>query len=176
MSSDYDEIAAGLEEAQAELERVALEEQLPNTKRERERARALKKTREALELAKEMARRQRDESQFAGALSQIHKSNRELLAAINKNTAATNNILATADTRLAHLEQSVTTSNDGTAFPADPRVLEEGEFLRTQLTGLLDTERPGPLFNDAVPQPTPGGFDVLTSAICTTCSELQEVE
>jgi len=154
---------------------VALEEQLPNTKRERERARALKKTREALELAKDLARRQREESQFAGVLSEIHKSNKELLAAITKNTGATNKILATADTRLAHLEQSVT-SNDGTAFPADPRVLEEGEFLRTHLIGLLDTERPGPLFNDAVPQPTPSGFDDLTSAICTTCGELQEVE
>jgi hypothetical protein len=175
VGSDYDEIAEGLEEAQAELERMELEEQLPNQKRQRERSRALKKTRDALELAKDNARRQRDERQFAGVLSEIHKSNKQLLAAITKNTAATNRILATADTRLAHLEQSVT-SNDGTAFPADPRVLEEGEFLRTHLTGLLDTERPGPLFNDAVPQPTPGGFDDITSVICTTCSELTEVE
>jgi hypothetical protein len=85
----------------------------------------------------------------AGVLSGIRKSNKELLAAINKNTAAANRILATADKRLAQFEQSVA-SNDGTAFPADPRVLEEGEFLRTHLTGLLDTERPGPLFKDAL--------------------------
>jgi hypothetical protein len=26
-------------------------------------------------------------------------------------------------------------ADDDTAFPADPRVLEEGEFLRTQLAG-----------------------------------------
>jgi len=175
VGSDYDEIAEGLEEAQAELERMALEEQLPNTKRQRERARALKKTGEALQLAKEVARRQRDESVFADVLSEIHKSNRDLLAAINKNTAATFKTLTTVDTRLAHLEQSVT-SNGGTSFPADPRVLEEGEFLRTHLTGLLDTERPGPLFNDAVPQPTPSGFDDLTAAICTTCSELTALE
>lgn len=175
MASDYDEIAEGLEEAQTELERMALEEQLPTAKRQRERAKALKKTAEALALAKDLARRQQDESHFAGVLSEIHKSNKELLAAITKNTAATNKILATADTRLAHLEQSVTSNDGGTAFPADPRVLEEGEFLRTHLTGLLDTERPGPLFNDAVPQPTPTGFDDITSAICTTCDELTEV-
>lgn len=174
MGSDYDEIEEGLEEARAEFERMALEEQLPNTKRQRERASALKKMGEALAFAQEMARRQRDESRFAGVLSEIHKSNKELLAAINKNTAATNSILATADKRLAHLELSVT-SNDGTAFPADPRVLEEGVLLRTHLTGLLDTERPGPLFNDAVPLPTPSGFEDLTSVICTTCA-LTELE
>ena len=28
------------------------------------------------------------------------------------------------------------------------KILFEGEFLVTQLTGLLDTERPGPLFKD----------------------------
>jgi hypothetical protein len=175
VGSDYEEIAERLAEAFADLERMALEEQLPDKERQRERASALKKMGEALAFAQEMARRQRAESQFAGVLHEIHTSNKELLAAINKNTAATNKILATADTRLAHLELSVT-SNDGTAFPADPRVLEEGALLRTHLTGLLDTERPGPLFNDALPQPTPGGFDDLTTAICTTCNELTELE
>ena len=124
-----------MEEAQAELERAALEDEVPNKKRQAERAHTLKKLADALARLRELERSRRQDSELAGALTQMNKGTKQLLAAINANTKTTNDLLAMSNARLAQLEQEIVSGND-TAFPADPKVLEEGEFLRAHLGGI----------------------------------------
>ena len=106
-SSEYDEIAKGMEEAQAELERAALEDEIPNKARQTERARALKKLADSLARLRELERRRTVDSELAGALTQMNKSTKQLLAAINANTKTTNDLLAISNARLAQLEQEI---------------------------------------------------------------------
>jgi hypothetical protein len=134
-SSEYDEIARGMEAAQAELERAALEDEVPDKKRQAERAQTLKKLADALARLRELERSRRQDSELAGALTQMSKGTKQLLDAINANTKTTNDLLAMSNARLAQLEQDIVSGND-TAFPADPRVLEEGRFLKAQLGGI----------------------------------------
>lgn len=169
-SSEYDEIAKGMEEAQAELERAALEEEVPNKARQTERARALKKLGDSFARLRELERHRTVDSELAGALTQINKSTKQLLAAINANTKTTNDLLTISNARLAQLEQEIV-SNDGTAFPADPQLIAEGAFLKAQLGGLQGTEDPRPLFKDATPAVVTPGLDVLSSSVCTKCAD-----
>ena len=169
-SKEYDEIAQGMEEAQAELERAALEDEVPNTKRQTERTRTLKKLTDSLARLRELERSRRHDGELADALTHIDKGTKQLLRAINANTKKTNDLLAISNTQLAQLEQEIVTG-DGTAFPADPKVLAEGEFLRAQLGGIQSTEDPRPLFKDAVPPVIPGGLDVLSLAVCANCDD-----
>jgi len=169
-NSEYDEIAQGMEEAQAELEREALEEELPNKRRQTERARALKKLADSSARLRELERRRRVDSELADALTQMNKSTKQLLAAINANTKTTNDLLAISNARLAQLEQEIVSGSD-TPFPADPKVLAEGEFLKTQLSGIQGTEEPRPLFKDAPVTAVVGGFDLITSTVCATCND-----
>jgi hypothetical protein len=169
-SSEYDEIAQGMEEAQAELERAALEEEVPDKKRQAERAQTRKKLADALARLRELERSRRQDSELAGALAQMNKGTKQLLRAINANTKTTNDLLAISNARLAQLEQEIVSGND-TAFPADPKVLAEGEFLKAQLGGIQSTEDPRPLFKDAVPPVIPGGLDVLSVAVCASCPD-----
>jgi hypothetical protein len=173
-SSEYDEIAQGMEEAQAELERAALEEEVPK-KRQTERAQTLKKLSAAQAMLRELERGRRQEGELAGALSQMNKSTKQLLAAISENTKRTNDLFEVSNARLAQLEQEIVTSND-TAFPADPTVLAEGVFLQSQLGGLQGTEDPRPLFKDATPVAITPGIDVLSSTVCTKCPDESAVE
>jgi hypothetical protein len=168
-NSEYDEIAQGMEEAQAELEREALEEELPNKRRQTERARALKKLADSSARLRELERRRRVDSELADALTQMNKSTKQLLAAINANTKTTNDLLAISNARLAQLEQEIVSGD--TPFPADPRVLAEGEFLKAQLSGIQGTEEPRPLFKDAPVTAVVGGFDLITSTVCATCND-----
>lgn len=171
-SSEYDEIAQGLEEAQAELERAALEEEVPNKKRQAERTQARKKLADAAGRLKELERQRKTDSELAGALNQWNKSTKQLLTAITANTRTTNDLLTISNARLAQVEQEIVTgSNNGTAFPADPKVLAEGEFLKAQLGGIQSTEDPRPLFKDAATPALPGGLDVLSAAVCATCPD-----
>jgi hypothetical protein len=169
-SSEYDEIAQGIEEAQAELERAALEEELPNKKRQTELAQTRKKLADALARLRELERSRRHDGELAGALTHIDKGTKQLLRAITANTKTTNELLAISNTQLAQLEQDIASSN-GTAFEADPKVLAEGEFLKAQLGGIQSTEDPRPLFKDAVPPVIPGGLDVLSVAVCASCPD-----
>lgn len=168
-SREYDEIAQGMEEAQAELERAALDEEIPK-KRQAERARTLKKLADSLARLREVEGSRKRESELAGALTHFDKGTKQLLRAINNNTKKTNDLLALSNAQLAQLEQEIASDN-GTAFPADPRVLAEGEFLRAQLGGIQSTEDPRPLFKDAVPPVIPGGLDVLSLAVCANCDD-----
>ena len=72
--------------------------------------------------------------------------------------------------QLAQVEQEIVSSGD-TPFPADPKVLAEGEFLKTQLSGIQGTEEPRPLFKDAPVTAVVGGFDLITSTVCATCND-----
>jgi hypothetical protein len=170
-SSEYEEIAQGMEEAQAELERAALEEELPNKKRQTELEQARKKLADGLARLRELERSRKQNGELAGALAHIDKGTKQLLRAINANTKTTNDLLTISNTQLAQLEHDIVSGN-GTAFEADPRVLAEGEFLKAQLGGIQSTEDPRPLFQDAVPPLIPGGFDVLSDAVCESCFSL----
>ena len=167
-TSEYDEIAQGMEDAQAELERAALEEEIPNKKRQAERAKTLKKLADSLARLREVEGTRKHESELAGALTHFDRGTKQLLRAINANTKKTNDLLAVSNAQLAQLEQEIV-SGDDTAFAADPRVLAEGEFLKAQLGGIQSTEDPRPLFKDAVPPVIPSGLDVLSDAVCTNC-------
>jgi hypothetical protein len=170
-SSEYDEIAKGMEEAQAELERAALEDEIPNKARQTERARAMKKLADSFARLRELERHRTVDSELAGALTQINKSTKQLLAAINANTKTTNDLLVISNARLAQLEQEIVSSDNGTAFPADPQLIAEGAFLKAQLGGLQGTEDPRPLFKDATPAVVTPGLDVLSSSVCTKCPD-----
>jgi hypothetical protein len=169
-SSEYDEIAEGIEEAQAELERAALEEELPNKKRQTELAQTRKKLADALARLRELERGRKHDGELAGALAHIDKGTKQLLRAINANTKTTNELIAISNAQLAQLEQEIVSGND-TPFPADPKVLAEGEFLKAQLGGIQSTEDPRPLFKDADPPVIPGGLDVLGVAVCASCPD-----
>ena len=166
-SSEYDEIAQGMEEAQAELEREALEDEVPNKRRQAERARALKKLADSSARLRELERRRTVDSEFAGALTEMNKSTKQLLVAINANTKTTNDLLAISNARLAQVEQEILSSDNGTPFPADPELIAEGAFLKAQLSGLQGTEDPRPLFKAATPAVVTPGLDVLASSVCT---------
>jgi hypothetical protein len=170
-SSEYDDIVRGMEEAQAELEREALEDEIPNKRRQAERTQALKKLAYSSARLRELERRRTVDSELAGALTQMNKGTKQLLAAINANTKTTNDLLAISNARLAQVEQEIVSSDDGTAFPADPELIAEGLFLKTQLGGLQGTEDPRPLFKAATPPVITPGLDVLSSSVCTKCAD-----
>ena len=169
-SSEYDDILKALESAHESFERMSLEQKLPDPKREREFDKLRKATGEALEQAKELARRQRDDRHLARILREMHKSNTSLLTAIDANAATTNELLLISNARLTQLEQELVNGADA-AFAADPNVLAEGEFLKAQLGGVQGTEDPRPLFKDAILPPIVGGLDVLSLAVCERCDD-----
>jgi chromosome segregation ATPase len=169
-SSEYEEIALGMREAQSELERAALEDEVPNKERQAERSQTLKKLADALARLRELERSHEQGGELADALTQMNKGTKQLLAAIIENTKTTNALLTVSNARLAQLEQEVV-SGDETAFPADPKLLAEGDFLSAQLAGIQGTEEPRPLFKDAQVTPVVGGFDLITSTVCATCAD-----
>jgi hypothetical protein len=72
------------------------------------------------------------------------------VGAVDKPPATGEELLAVftvLENRLARLEE-YSTDSEGSAFPADSRVLQEGESLRAQLAGVEGTEAIGPLFKD----------------------------
>jgi hypothetical protein len=158
-----------MEEAQAELERAALEEELPNKKRQTELAQTRKKLGDALARLRELERSRKHDRELAGALTHIDKGTKQLLRAITANTKETNKLLTVSNEQLAQLEHDIASGNGTKAFEADPRVLAEAEFLKAQLGGIQSTEDPRPLFKDAVPPVIPGGLDVLSAAVCESC-------
>lgn len=93
---------------------------------------------------------------IASAVEGFGKYTDQLLQGIEDNTSATNKLLAGV---LA----------DGDRGPAaDPQVLLEGEFLKQQLSGVVGTEGPTPLFKDAPAVHIAAGFEVLADAVCVT--------
>jgi hypothetical protein len=80
------------------------------------------------------------------------------LEAINKNTTATQEVLARLETELAY-------KNGSAAFDAPIEILEEGEYLKAQLAGVVSTATPGDKFKEAAPRAIPSGLDVLAAAV-----------
>lgn len=79
------------------------------------------------------------------------------LEALNTNTAATRDVLGRLDTLLDE--------NGTPTFQAPKEVLEEGEYLKAQLAGVVTTAAPGNRFKDAAPRRIAPGLDVLAAAV-----------
>jgi hypothetical protein len=93
-------------------------------------------------------------SPFLDALNTMMAS---FLDAMNKNATATQDALARVEVELA--------KNGKLAFEAPVEILEEGEYLKAQLAGVVSTATPGDKFKDAVPRPIPSGLEVLAAAV-----------
>jgi hypothetical protein len=94
---------------------------------------------------------------FTPFLDALKKMMERFLAEVNKNTTVTQDALA----RLA-LE---VTQNGRPAFEAPQAILDEGEYLKAQLAGVVSTASPGDKFKDAAPNAIPPGLDVLATAL-----------
>jgi hypothetical protein len=79
------------------------------------------------------------------------------IAALNSNTTATQDVLERLERQL---------SENGTpGFEAPKDILDEGQYLKEQLAGVVSTETPGRKFKGATREPIQGGLDVLAGAV-----------
>jgi hypothetical protein len=90
-------------------------------------------------------------------LDALNTNTESFLEAIQRNTAATQEALA-------RVEQALS-KNGVPAFEAPQEILDEGRFLKAELSGVVSTETPGPKFKDAPTKRIPPGLDVLAVAV-----------
>ena len=92
-------------------------------------------------------------------LDALNTNTANFLEAMNVSTAATHDALARLET--------VISKNRAPARKAPQDVLDEGEFLKQQLAGVVSPETPGPKFKKGQTEtkPIPPGLDVLAVAV-----------
>jgi len=146
------------------LEHLSVQQQTTEPKRQKVVDDLIREAQDAIEHVVHWQRRRENEGKIAEAVEAIDKNTATFLQAINSNTQTTNQLLAVSEARLQQIEQDLS-ERDASAFEADPRILEEARFLQSQLAGVEGTEGAGPLFKDAVFQPTRTGLEVLAAAV-----------
>ena len=154
--TEYEDVLRKLEAMIEQLENLSLQQQAADPKRQKIVETAIGEARDLFAEIVRWQRTQENESQLAAVLE-----------AIDRNTATTNDLLTVSEARLMQIEGELASRNGG-AFEADPEVLDEGEFLKAQLAGVVGTEGPGPLFKDAVVVQVPTGLEVLSAAVIYT--------
>jgi hypothetical protein len=173
VATEHQDVLNKLETIIEKLEHLSVQQQTSEPKRQKVVDELIREAQDAVEHIVQWQRKRENEAHLAELLETIDRNTTTFLHAINANTATTNELLTVSEARLRQIEQELADS-DGTAFEADPNVLAEGEFLKAQLTGVVGTEGPGPLFKDAPVVQRPSGLEVLAAAVTTPDTSIVE--
>lgn len=151
MTTGSDDVLNMLEAINEKLERLSLEHKIGDPKRERELDDLRAEAREAMQAFSDLERAQATEDRLAIIFDELRK-----------NTAL-------AHKRLEYVEDTVGDRN-GSAFPADPKILAEGKWLKGMLAGPpTEDVDPGLLMNAPRPR-VRRGLDELAVAVLNTTS------
>lgn len=152
MTTGFEEVLKNkLAAINEKLDRMTLEQKIGDPKREQELDELRTETREAIEAFSDWERAQEAEGRLADVFEELRK------------------YAALAHKRLEHVEKVVGDGN-GPAFPADPEILAEGEWLKGMLAGPpTDDVAPQLLMKASRPR-VQRGLDELAVGVLNTSS------
>ena len=129
MTTEHEDVLSKLETMIEKLENLSLQQQAAEPKRQKVVGELITEAQDTIKEIVRWQRRREDEAQLIAVIEAIHRNTETFLKAIDKNTKATNELLAISEARLSQVEQELTDSDDN-GSEVDPDILAEAAFLK----------------------------------------------